>query len=322
MNEVYLALLIQFAVFAVVALGLDFIVGYTKIFSVNQGLMLALGAFSYSFCVKTLGTTSLITAWAIGIAAACLVSLLIGVISLRVRGDYFVVISFGVQIIGMQAIFNSSSISGGASGAFGLPLPSIFGWTPSSLSQMAILAVIITVALYLATALLVRSPWGRLLRAVGDEESAVEAAGFNVRRMKLVAFVLGGTFAAIAGPLFVGSIGVAQVGDYSLGLSVSLLAMVVMGGAGRLAGGLVGALIFVGVPYVLTYTHLPLTTAAFLQQAIFGALLLLVVLTMPSGLTGGIALGWKNMARRRASHVGTDTAASDDSGRLPTGAQR
>lgn len=318
MNAVLVDLLIQLAIFSIITLGLDFIVGYTKIFSVNQALLFGIGAFSYAFCVQSLKTSNLLLAWAIALAVSAIVSALVGLISLRVRGDYFVVVSFGIQIIGMQVIFNVSALSGGQSGSFGLPAPTLLGWTPASQTDFLILVLGVAALLYLGTGLLLRSPWGRLLRSVGEEEAAVEAAGFNVRRVKIVAFIVGGCLAAIAGPMYVGYIGIAQVGDYSLNISISLLAMVLLGGAGRLAGGVVGAAIFVLVPYLLTRLSLPLSTAAFAQQAIFGALLLLVVVLLPGGLTGGSVSMARWLMARSKGRRGTD---GDDGVVEPTTAE-
>lgn len=305
MSAVVLDLLIQLMIFSLITLGLDFIVGYTKIFSVNQALLFAIGAFTFAFCANTLNRTDLLLAWAIAVPCACAVSALAGLVSLRVRGDYFVVISFGLQTIGMQVIFNATSISGGASGTFGLPPVSVFGWQAQTQNDVLILVTVVAGLAYLLVTLLVRSPWGRLLRAVGEDEVAVEAAGFNVPRLKIVGFILGGALAALAGPLYVGYLGIAQVGDYSLNVSISLLAMVILGGAGRILGGLVGAAIFVGVPYLLNQFTLPLTMAAYLKQGIFGLLLLAIVVGMPSGLTGGVALLW-----HRIVHPGTRSERS------------
>jgi branched-chain amino acid transport system permease protein len=289
MSAGFIDLVILVGIFSIVTLGLDFIVGYTKIFSVNQALMFAVGTFSYVFTYQMLGSVSIVLSSVIAVAFSLALSALVGVASLPVRGDSLVIVCFGAQIIGMQVIYNLTPISGGASGMFDLPTPTVFGWTPGTQTQYLLLVWIVTAAVYGATALIVRSPWGRLLRAVGEDEVAVAAGGFNPRRLKVVAFMMGGSYAAIAGCLYVGYLGTAQVGDYSLSTSISLLAMVILGGAGRLLGGLAGAVVYALVPFLLDYADLPSASAAFIKQGIFGLALLAVVLFAPAGLSGGIS---------------------------------
>jgi branched-chain amino acid transport system permease protein len=298
MSAAFLDILILIGIFSLITLGLDFIVGYTKIFSVNQGLIFAVGAFSYVFTSQILGIREVFLAWLVAVVASCALSAVIGFASLRVKGDAFVVVSFGAQIIGMQVLYNATPLSGGQSGIFGLPGLTIFGWMPRTQVDYLLLIAAVTVIAYVLTAFIVRSPWGRLLRATGEDDVAVAAGGFDPRKLKVVAFMLGGAYAAIAGPLYVSYIGTAQVGDFSLAISISLLAMVILGGAGRLLGGLAGAVIYVLVPYLLDFADLPSATAAFVKQGIFGVALLAVVLFLPSGLTGGVA-EWIDRLRHR-----------------------
>ncbi len=291
MSPATLDLVILLLIFAIVTVGLDLIIGYTRIFSINQALLFGVGAFSYAYCVDFLKTDSLVVAWAIALPIAAGLSAAIGLASLRVRGDYFIVASFGAQIIGSQVLFNWFSLTGGATGAYGLPFPRILGWTPETQNDYVLLVGVIAAVVYVAVALLLVSPWGRLVRALGEDQAALAAAGFDPRRLQVVAFVLGGSLAALAGPLYAGYLGIAQIGDYSLNVSISLLAMVILGGAGRVAGGLLGAGVFVAIPYMLDRTSLSSATSGQIKQAIFGGLLLFIVLFMPSGVTGTLARG-------------------------------
>lgn len=286
MSPATLDLFILLLIFSIVTVGLDLVIGYTKIFSVNQALLFGVGAFSYAYCVNFLGTASLLIAWAIAVPVSAVISAAIGLASLRVHGDYFIVASFGAQIIGIQALFNWFSLTGGSTGAYGLPFPTIFGWVPDTQNAYLLLVGVIAVAVYVVVALLLLSPWGRLVRALGEDQPALAAAGFDPRRLQVVAFVLGGSLAAMAGPLYAGYLGIAQINDYSLNVSISLLAMVILGGAGHVVGGLIGAAVFVAIPYWLDRTSLSSTTSGQIKQAIFGALLLVIVMFMPSGVTG------------------------------------
>jgi branched-chain amino acid transport system permease protein len=283
-----LDILILICIFGVVTLGLDLVVGYAGIFSINQALLFGIGAFSYAFCFTHLGTSNLFAAWLIAIPIAGLISAIVALISLRVAGDYFVVASFGVQAIGLQVIYNWQDVSGGASGIFGLPYPTIFGWQPQTEGDFFLLTGAIALIAYAVIAFLLLSPYGRLVRGLGQDEQALAAAGFDPLRLKVNTFVLGGMLAAIAGVLYGGYNGIAQVADYSLDVSISLLAMVIVGGAGRIVGSVLGACVLVTLPHLLDHVGISSTSQGPVRQALFGVLLLVVILFLPSGASGAL----------------------------------
>jgi branched-chain amino acid transport system permease protein len=291
--------LILILIFAIVTLGLDVVVGYTRILAINQALLFGVGAFGFGFVVNHLHTESLLVAWAITIPAAALLGALVAIVSLRVKGDYFIVVSFGVQVVGIQALYNWNTVSGGPSGVLGLPYPSIFGWSPISLGDYLLLSLGVAAVCYAGVALLLLAPYGRLLRALGQDEPALEAAGFSPMRLKVSAFVLGGALAAVAGCLYSGYEGIAQTTDFSLNLSIFLVAMVVVGGAGRIVGGLFGAALYVLVPHFLNESGLSSSNVGAIEQIVFGGLLLLVVMTLPTGISGGLSAGWRRFAQVR-----------------------
>jgi branched-chain amino acid transport system permease protein len=284
-----LDILTLICIFGVVTLGLDLIVGYARIFSINQALLFGIGAFSYAFCFTHLGTSNLLVAWLIATPIAGLISAIVALISLRVAGDYFVVASFGIQAIGLQVIYNWQDVSGGASGVFGLPYPTVFGWQPQSEGDFFLLAGVVAVVAYTVIAFLLLSPYGRLVMGLGQDEQALAAAGFDPLRLKVSTFVLGGMLAAIAGVLYGGYNGIAQVGDFSLDASISLLAMVIVGGAGRIVGSVFGAGLLVALPHLLDHVGISSTSQGPVRQALFGVLLLVVILFFPSGASGAFA---------------------------------
>jgi branched-chain amino acid transport system permease protein len=300
MNVVLADLLIQILLFSVVTVGLDLIVGYARIFSVSHALLFGIGAFAYSGLYSLFGFDNLLLALLVAVPVAAALSALTAIVSLRVMGDYFIVVSFGLQLIGIQVIYNWTEVSGGSSGMFGLPYPQIFSWSPSDPAEyLALVAIVVTIVYIIIIGLLL-SPYGRLIRSLGQDEVALGAAGFSALSLKVSTFSLSGGMAAAAGVLYAGYTGVAQVNDFSLDLSITFLAMVVIGGGGRLAGGIIGALLMVLLPFGLDQIGLPSSSSGPVKQAIFGALLLAIVLFLPSGITGGIADLWRRTTRRGA----------------------
>jgi branched-chain amino acid transport system permease protein len=321
MSLATLNLLILILIYGIVTLGLDLVVGYARVFSVTQALLFGVGAFSYAGCVNLLHIDDMFVAMAIGGLVAGLISAAIALASLRVFGDYFIIMSLSAQIIGLQVIYNWRQLSNGASGVFGLSFPTVIGWTPVTVSDYLWLTLGVFIVVYLFVTALLASPYGRVVRALGANESALAAAGFNARRLKVTMFVLCGVLAAVGGVLFGGYNGEAQTGDYSIDLSMTLLAMVVIGGSGRLIGAIVGAALLELIPYLLNNAGISSAVSGPLNQAIFGALLVLVVMFMPAGITGVAAQSATRLRERMMPDRGLPAASSHAVAPEPTEAR-
>jgi branched-chain amino acid transport system permease protein len=272
------------AIYAVVALGLNLISGYAGMFSVSQAALFGVGAFSYAGADRLLHTDSLLVAWGVAIVAGVVVSAAVGLVSLRVAGDFFIVASFGLQLVLIQVLYNWNTVSGGASGAYGLPLPTLLGWKIQAAQDFLVLALALALVAYPVAGWLVRSPYGQLLRAMRDDETALAAGGFGSGRLRLAIFVTGGVLAALAGVVYAAYQGVAQTSDFGVSVSIMLLAVVIVGGSGNLLGSALGALLFVGAPRLLNLLSVSESVAGALQQLVFGILVVLVMATLRGGM--------------------------------------
>lgn len=312
MSPVTQDILTLICLYAIVTLGLNLVVGFARIFSVNQAALFGVGAFSYAFCVNTLHTSDIFVAWAIGCGVSAVLAAVVALIALRISGDYFIVASFGFQIVLVDAINNWTGLSGGPAGAFGLPFPSFLGATVQTSTQFLYVAAACGVAAFALVAWIARSPFGRLMHAMGADETALAAGGFNVLAIRVQTFVLGGMLAAFAGSLYAAYLGVAQVSDYQYGISISLLAMVIVGGAGSVLGSLLGAALLVLVPQELNTIGVPTSLAGPLQELIFGGILLVVMLFATEGL---IRLpGQIPVVRRLSGHLRGRVSQSREDG--------
>jgi branched-chain amino acid transport system permease protein len=139
---------------------------------------------------------------------------------------------------------------------------------------------------------IVRSPFGRLIRAMGANETALASGGFNAVYIRVQTFVAGGMLAALSGVLYAGYNGIVQVSDYSYLVSITLLTMVVIGGAGSIVGSLIGAAIVVIVPQQLNNLAVASTISGPLQQLLFGGVLLIVMLFFPAGIADLLQRGF------------------------------
>jgi len=225
---------------------------------------------------------------ALAIAMLCCITLniLVTLPSLRVSGDYFVVTSFGIQLVATAVFTNWTAGTGGASGMPGIPPPDLFGYQLQSTWQLMALCMAGMLLACLCFWLVMRAPFGRLLRAIREDERAVAAAGKSVLRAKVSAAALAGAFAGLAGGIYATFLSFIDPSSFDLDASILLLTMVVVGGARTLAGSIAGPFLLLALPQILTLLDIPTTFAATARQLIYGLLLIAFMLFRPQGLLG------------------------------------
>jgi branched-chain amino acid transport system permease protein len=229
---------------------------------------------------------SFIPALAVAAAGCVLLNILVTLPSLRVAGDYFVVTSFGIQLLATAIFTNWTEGTGGANGLPGIPPPTILGLELVEPAQYLVLTTAVLALVCTSFWLINRAPFGRLLRAIREDELAVAAAGKEVLRAKVAAAALAGAYAGIAGGLYGSFLSFVDPSSFDLDASVLMLTMVVLGGARTLAGSIVGPFVLLALPQVLALLDIPNTIAAAMRQLIYGALLILFMLFRPQGLAG------------------------------------
>jgi branched-chain amino acid transport system permease protein len=273
------------AIYVLLGLSTNLLVGIAGIFSVSQAAVFGVGAYIVSWLLMNdvLGFIPALT-----ISAACCIALniLVTLPALRVSGDYFVVTSFGIQLLATAIFTNWTAGTGGANGLPGIPPPDLFGKTLDSQADLTALSVTCMGLGCLAFWLIMRAPFGRLLRAIREDELAVAAAGKSVLRAKVSAAAMAGAFAGGAGGLYATFLSFVDPSSFDLDASILLLTMVVVGGARTLAGSILGPFLLLALPQVLSLTDIPTTIAAAARQLIYGLLLILFMLFRPQGLAG------------------------------------
>jgi len=272
-------------IYVLLGLSTNLLVGIVGIFSVSQAAVFGVGAYIVAAFVMgdTLGFLP-----ALAIAAACCVALniLATLPSLRVSGDYFVVTSFGIQLLATAVYTNWTAGTGGANGLPGIPPAKIFGHEIVETSEFLVVATIASLLGCLCFWLVLRSPYGRLLKAIREDEIAVAAAGKNVLHAKVSAAALAGAFAGSAGGLYATFLSFIDPTPFDLDASILLLTMVVVGGARTLAGSIIGPFLLLALPQILTLVDIPTTIAASMRQLIYGVLMITFMLFRPQGLAG------------------------------------
>jgi branched-chain amino acid transport system permease protein len=237
---------------AIVCLGLNLQWGQTGLFNVGVAGFVAVGAYVSALLTTPpsdghLGGFSLPIAvgWLGAMVAAGAVSAGVGALTLRLRADYLAITSFGVAVIAQLIALNAQKLTGGAFGIAFIPRP-FEGLAASpalfDLANFALVALVVGV-LYVAMERLVRSPWGRVLRAIREDERAAMALGKSPSHYRLQAFALGGAMMGLAGAIGAHFIGFIAPENYQSALTFQIWAMLIVGGSGNNAGAIVGAVL-------------------------------------------------------------------------------
>lgn len=282
------------AIFAIAAAGLTVLAGVNGQISLGHGALMAVGAYTTALLLEWQPNLAMIVVMATSVAVTAVAGLLFGLAAARLRGPYLAGITLALALALPQLALHFAGVFGGEEGIPVLP-PNAPGWLGANfsleqwLAWVAVAAALVTLVLL---ANLLRSSVGRSLRAVRDDEVAASLAGIHVARTRVMAFVISSACAGLGGSLFAYWLGLTAPGGFSVSLSLELLIAIVIGGMGTLVGAVWGALFLILLPNLTgglaTAFNLPSSISNNLPQAIFGAVLILAVLTFPSGIQGGL----------------------------------
>lgn len=285
-----LHILVVIGIYSVLAVSLDLVAGRTGLLSLAHAAFYGIGAYTSALLAVHWGWPFLLTVpAAMGVAAG--VSFMVSLSSLRLYGDYFVIATFGFQMILFSVFNNWMDLTRGPLGIPGIPQPVIFGWDVNSNFEFVVLTAAFATPAYLVIALITRSPSGRVLHAIREDEVFAKACGKDTLRFKVTAFAVSSALAAMAGALYAHYITYIDPTSFTVMESILILSMVIIGGAGSMWGPLVGAIVLVSLPEALRFVGLPTVAAANLRQIIYGLLLVIMMMTRPQGLVGRQALG-------------------------------
>lgn len=272
-------------IYSILALSLNLLVGYTGLLSLSHAAFYGIGAYIGVLSMMKLGLPFLPSIF-LSMSGSALLSLTISIPSLRLKGDYFVLASLGFQVIVFSILYNWVGLTNGPYGIAGIPHPR-FGWV--EINTVASYFVF-SLATALMTALLLYwvkdSPFGRVLKAIREDEIAASSLGKDITRFKVIAFAIAAAFASVSGMLFAGYLRYIDPTSFTLMESVFILSIIIIGGTGNISGPLIGTVIMVILPEILRFLSIPDTIAANVRQIIYGLLLIFIMRFRPRGLSG------------------------------------
>lgn len=280
------------AIFAIVAVGLDMLLGFTGQVSLCHAAFFAIGGYSYIILASHFHLNFFINLLSAGLITACS-GLIVGVPALRLIGIYLAIATMGFGFIVEQILLEWSSLTGGANGISIEPL-TIFTYPIDSDCKFYFIIITIMVGMVLVARNIIQSNTGRSFKALMDSEVSAATSGINVAKYKIVAFTISSFYAGIGGALYAQYQGFISPENYNIMLSIDFIVMIVVGGMGTIFGAIVGAGFVMFLPELLTTvkTLLPgmlRDEVAFLfYSVIYGLLMLLFILFIPSGIYGGL----------------------------------
>ena len=280
-NPYHIDVLVTAGIFMMLALGLNVIVGYAGILNLGFAALFAVGAYTYALVNIHWG----IPFW-VGLFVSGLVTALFGMLlafpALRLSGDYLAIVTLGAGEIVRIALNNLDPITGGPNGLLGIKHPAIFFLhyefgVKSEPYYFLIFTLVMIVVLFLLR--LESSYLGRAWVAIREDEMAASCMGVNLMRAKLSAFGIGGFIAGLAGCVFAAKQGTVSPDSFDFVVSVMVLAMIVLGGLGNIAGVLLGALILSLLPEFLRGFDI-------YRMLLFGIAMIAMMLVRPQGILG------------------------------------
>ena len=272
----FLHLMVLAAIYAILALGLCLFMGYAGQISLGHAAFFGIGAYTTAILTTRYDFPPFMAFWASALSAG-LFSYFIGRPILKLKGYFLALGTLGFGEIFLVIVRESTDLTGGVIGIFGIPRFSAMGFSFDTYLKQYYLAWGVLIGLFIFSKNLVRSKVGRALLAVAASEDAASSVGIDVPKTKLNIFILGAAFAGLAGSLFACVMSTANPEAFSLGVTVPIVMMVILGGTGNIYGPIAGAIFLTWLMDILSkYQEYSLP--------IYSVILILLLIFFPDGI--------------------------------------
>jgi branched-chain amino acid transport system permease protein len=279
-NEYYLRVINNILLYSILTLGLNVVLGYCGQFHFAQAALYGVGAYVTACLMKDYHVNFLL---ALGASAlfATVIGLLIGIPSLRIRGDYLALVTFAFGEIAHLIMLNWVEVTNGPMGIPGIPRPQLLSLRLTSNSHFYYYGLILTILTYVITRQITHSYIGRALLAIRQNETVAAAMGINAAYYKMLAFAVSSFFAGVAGAYLATYLTFVGPLNFTLDESILMVEMVIIGGMANLPGSIVGVAVFV----LAIELFRPI---AQFRKVFMGIMILVVLIWRPDGLFTGL----------------------------------
>ncbi len=311
-NSFLILLATRILAFSILVMSLDILLGYTGLPSLGQAAYLGVGAYATAILASKYQFGFGYDFWlvvVIGVVLAAALAAVFGLLAIRATGVYFLMITLALGQCVWGLAYRWNSLTGGDNGINVRGRPQFFGLDLANEITFFYVVFGFFAASLLVMFVLVRSPFGRSLAGIRERELRMQILGYNTWLHKYIAFIIAGAFGGLSGVLWAHTAGIVSPENVIITTSVDAILMAVLGGAGTLIGGVIGTTIVIGLREYLS-TLVPW------WQYVLGAVYVLTILYLPSGL-----MGIPERIRQRGSESGkTKVGKTEDQEKLASAA--
>jgi branched-chain amino acid transport system permease protein len=276
---------ILFSIYAILALSLNLVVGFTGLLSLAHAAFYGIGGYAVAILGTRFGI-SFFPALLLGMVISGVVAYVIGIAVSRFKDDFYVLATLGMTIIVGALFLNLQKITRGPLGIPGISRPEIFGFSFSQNSHYLILILVVLFLVFLISEYITNSSFGRVLKSIREDEQALQVFGYKTHIYKLIIFSIAGILAAVAGGFYASYITFIDPYTFSVNESILILSIIIVGGLANNRGAILGALILVILPELLRFVGFPSEISAQMRQGLYGLALVLLMLYRPQGIIG------------------------------------
>lgn len=273
----HLAILI--CIYTILSQTLSLVAGYSGQISLAHAGFYGIGAYTTSLLSVNYGFSVLVTI-PMALLLTGLIAYIVAKVAIKTVDDYYIVITLGVQVVIYSILNNWQEVTRGPLGILGIPSFEVFGFSFDSKISFLLLAVFFAGLVWFILHHISTSPFGRVLRALSEDEVYAKSLGKNVQNAKIVSFVISGMLASIAGVLYAHYISYIDPSSFTIDESIFILSIVIIGGMRNLLGIFFAAAFLVLLPEALRFVGMPSSIAANMRQIIYGVALVLVIYQM------------------------------------------
>lgn len=277
-NEYIIRVMNVIFIYAIAVLGLNFIVGYTGLLAFGHAAYFGIGGYTTGLLMIELGV-GFIPALLASVVVAFIFGILVGIPAARIRGDYLVIVTMAFGEVFRLVMQGWQSLAHGQMGLIGIPAPMIFGYEIFTNFQFYYLALFFLIVTFIILSILGDSKVGRAMIAIREDELAASTLGIDTFYYKLLNFSIGSAFAGLAGSILAVYLTAIAPSNFTMGESVLMLVMVIVGGVGSSPGAVLGT----GLLLFATELFRPIYKFRLL---IIGSIMLIVLLWHPEGIMG------------------------------------
>ena len=285
-------------IFAIFGLGLNLLLGYTGLLSFGQATFFGSAGYVAGYLLKH-SAVNVLLVLAIGVVVGAVTAAAVGYLCVQRAGLYFIMLTFALNQMFYFTAYQWTTVTGGEDGMPGIPRPNVLGVDiHPPLAYYALVAALFLLSLWVMKRL-VESPLGKILQAIRENEPRAEALGYDVARLKLAAFVIGGDFSGLAGVLYAMLFGIVPRESIGFVFSGNVVFATLIGGSGSLYGPVIGSFVFIWLSESVSamWARWPL---------LLGVAFVIVVLFFRGGVVEAWGRFWAWRAARRPATVQTD----------------